>query len=207
MNGTADKLAALLGNPPSRKSDVVDALGEIRRLLEQRGERRRLTTLNLFCDWGAQGKLDPEPAWEILRRLDDDLGRYDVADPDSKEPAEALDLVSFSSLRDELEELCDWLGLPLTWTEDDGVWDKVVALFAEAARKSPLRLRAKECGFTRLREVVLTVFQADESLVGPQPGPVFGVKWECTLADGSTYNLSRVEVPADGPEDEPDDVA
>lgn len=207
MEPGAEKLSRLLSTPPAEKADVVEALGEIRRLLELRGERRRLPTLNLSCDWAGQGKLDPEPAWEILRRLDDGLGRYDPADPDSEEPGEALDLVSFSFLRDELEEFCDWLGLPFTWTEDDSVWDGVVARFADAVRKSPLRLTAKECGFTRLREVVLTVCPADESVVGPQPGPVFGFKWDCTLDDGSTYTLSRVELPADAPEDDSDDNA
>ena len=207
MEPGTEKLSRLLSAPPARKADVVQALGEVQRLLELRGERRRLATLNLFCDWAALGKLDPEPAWEFLRRLDDGLGRYDPADPDSEEPGEALDTVSFSFLRDELEEFCEQLGLPFTWTEDDSVWEKVVEQFAEAVRKSPLRMTAKECGFTRLREVVLTVCQADESLVGPQPGPVFGFRWECTLADGSTFNLSRFELPADASEDDSDDTA
>ena len=204
MQPGTEKLSRLLGALPTKKADIVEALGEIRPLLEQRGERRRLATLNLFCDWAAQGKLDPEPAWEFLRRLDDGLGRYDPADPDSEEPSEALDPVSFFFLCDELDEFCEQLGLPFTWTEDDSVWEKVVQQFAEAVRKSPLRMTAKECGFTRLREVVLSVCQADESMVGPQPGPVFGFKWDCTLADGSTFNLSRVELPADAPEDDSD---
>lgn len=201
------RLVPLLTNPPSKKGDVVQALVETRKLLELRGERRRLTTLNLICDWAVQGKLDPEPAFEFLRLLDDRLGQHDPNDPDSSPDVDdALDAVSFSLLRDEFEEFCEQLGLPLTWTYDDTVWDKVVELFAEAVRKSPLKMNRKTCGFARLRELVLSVWKPDESIVGAQPGPVFGFKWDCTLDDETTFSLSRVELPA-GPGDDSDDTA
>ena len=169
--------------------------------------RRRLATLNLFCDWATQGKLEPKPAWEFLRLLDERLARYDPGEESSEQPSELLDAVSFVFLRDEFEELCERAGASLTWTHDDEVWDKVVALLAEALRKSPLRMKRKDCGFTRLREVAVSIWEPDESITGPQPGPVFGFKWEWTLEDGVTRNLSRVELPADGPEDEPDGTA
>ena len=205
MEPGTEKLCRLLGALPTKKADVVEALGEIRPLLEQRGERRRLATLNFFCDWAVEGKLDPEPAGELLRLLDERLGQYDPDNPDNSPSVDdALDAVSFSFLRDEFEELCERVGAPLTWTYDDVVWDKVVALLADALGKSPLRLNRKSCGFTRLRELAVSVWTPDESVVGPQPGPVFGIKWDCVLDDGSTFSLSRVELPADAPDDSDD---
>lgn len=202
MHGVPEKLAALLSNPPGKKADVVQALAEIRKLLDLQGERQRLSTLNVFCDWAVRGKLDPEPAREFLLLLDDRLGHHDPDNPDdSPSVDDALDTVSFSLLRDEFEEFCERLGLPLTWTYDDAVWDKFVELFAEAMTKSPLKMNRKNCGFTRLRELVLSVWKPEESIVGPQAGPVFGFKWDCTLDDGSTFSLSRVELPADSDED------
>lgn len=207
MEPAVEKLSTLLSNPPGKKAEVVQALGEIRKLLELRGERRRRSTLNLICDWAVQGKVDPQPAREFLMLLDDRLGQHDPDNPDnSPDVDDALDAVSFSLLRDELEEFCEQLGLPLTWTYDDIVWDKVVELFAEAVRKSPLKMNRKNCGFTRLRELVLSVWKPEESIVGAQPGPVFGFKWDCTLDDESTFSLSRVELPAD-PADDSDDTA
>ena len=198
------RLTTLLGNPPGKKADVAQAFAEIRKLLELQGERQRLRALNLFCDWTVQGKLDPEPAREFLLLLDDRLGQHDPDNPDnSPNVDDALDSVSFSLLRDELEEFCERLGLPLTWTYDDAVWDKFVELFAEAMTKSPLKMNRKNCGFARLRELVLSVWKPEESIVGPQPGPVFGFKWDCTLDDDSTFSLSRVELPAD-PDDDSD---
>lgn len=207
MHSVPDNLVSLLSNLPGKKADVLEALAELRKLLELREERRRLSTLNLICDWAVQGKLDPEPAREVLLLLDDRLGQHDPDNPDnSPDVDDVLDTVSFSLLRDEFEEFCEQLGLPLTWTYDDSVWDKVVELFAEAVRKSPLKMNRKNCGFTRLRELVLSVWKPDESIVGAQPGLVFGLKWECTLDDGSTFSLSRVELPA-GPGDDSDDTA
>jgi len=208
MDGAPEKLAALLRNPPGKKADVVQALAEIRKLLDLQGERQRLSTLNLICDWAVQGKLDPEPAREFLLLLDDRLGQHDPDNPDNSPSVDdALDAVSFSLLRDEFEEFCERLGAPLTWTYDDVVWDKFVELFAEVVRNAPLKLSRKDCGFTRLREVVLSVWTPDASIVGPQPGPVFGFKWDCTLDDKSTFSLSRVVLPADAPEDDSDGIA
>ncbi len=208
MNGAVEKLVALVRNPPEKKAHVVEALGELRKLLEAQGERQRLGTLNFFCDWVAAGTLDPEPAREFLWRLDERLGQCAPDDPDYLTRVDdALDPISLSLLRDEFEELCERAGVPLTWTYDDEVWDKVVALLAEALRKSPLKLNRKNCGFTRLREAVVSIYEPDESITGPQPGPVFGFKWKWTLEDGSTYNLSRHELLTDAPEDEPDDTA
>ena len=189
---------------------MVEALRELRKLLEAQGERQRLATLNLFCDWAVAGKLDHEPAREFLMLLDDRLGRYDPHyDPDEPDRSpsvdDALDAMSFSFLRDEFEEFCERVGAPLTWTYDDEIWDKVVALLAEALRKSPLKMKRKDCGFIRLRELTMSVWEPDESITGPQPGPVFGFRWEWTLEDGSTRNLSRVELPADAPEDDDSD--
>lgn len=206
MEPAGEKLSALLSNPPGKKADIVQALGEIRKLLDLRGERRRLSTLSFFSDWAVQGKLDPEPAWEFLRLLDDRLGQYDPDNPDSSpDPGEALGTVSFSLLRDEFEEFGEQLGLPVVWTYDDMVWDKFVELFAEAVRKLPLKMNRKNSGFTKLREVALTVWKPDESIVGAHPGPVFGFKWDCTLDDKSTFSLSRVELPA-GPGEDSDDT-
>jgi len=202
MQGVPEKLVALLSNPLGKKKEVLQAFSELRKLIELQGERQRLGTLNLFCDWVVQGKLDPEPARSFLMLLDDRLGHYDPDNPDhSPSVDDVLGSVSFSLLRDELEEFCERLGLPLTWTYDDIVWDKFVELFAEAVRKSPLKMNRKNCGFTRLREVVLSVWKPDESIVGAQPGPVFGFKWDCTLDDESTFSLSRTELPAAPDED------
>ncbi|MGH9779266.1 MAG: hypothetical protein ACRD5I_12725, partial [Candidatus Acidiferrales bacterium] len=132
---------------------------------------------------------------------------YDPDNPDhSPSVDDALDPVSFSLLRDEFEEFCERLGLPLTWTFDDTAWDKVVELFADAVRNSPLKMNRKNYGFVRLREVVLSVWKPNESIVGAQPGPVFGFKWDCTLDDGSTFSLSRVVLPAD-PDEVSDDTS
>ncbi|MCI0659391.1 MAG: hypothetical protein L0170_20255 [Acidobacteria bacterium] len=202
MQGVPEKLVALLSNPPGKKGDVAQALREIRKLLELQGQRLRLGTLKLFCDWAAQGKLDPEPARSFLMLLDDRLGHHDPDNPDNSPSADdALDTVSFSLLRDELEEFCGSHGLPLTWTYDDTVWDKGVELFAEALRDSPLKMNRKNCGFTRLREAALSIWKPEESIVGKQPGPVYGFKWDCTLDDGRTFSLSRVELPAAPDED------
>ena len=202
MQGVPEKLVALLSNPPGKKKEVLQAFSELRKLIELHGERQRLSTLNVFCDWAVQGKLDPEPARSFLMLLDDRLGHHDPDNPDnSPRVDDALDSVSFSLLRDELEEFCERLGLPLTWTYDDTVWDKVVELFAEAVRNSPLKMNRKNCGFVRLREVVLSVWKPDASIVGAQSGPVFGFKWDCTLDDGSTFSLSRVVLPA-GPDED-----
>ncbi|MGH9779756.1 MAG: hypothetical protein ACRD5I_15240, partial [Candidatus Acidiferrales bacterium] len=96
---------------------MAQALAEIRKLLDVQAERQRLSTLNVFCDWAVQGKLDPEPARTFLMLLDDRLGHYDPDNPDhSPSVDDALDPVSFSLLRDEFEEFCERLGLPLTWT-------------------------------------------------------------------------------------------
>lgn len=206
MHSVPDKLAAVLGSPPSHRKEVLQAFSELRKLLALQGERQRLAVLNFFCDWAVAGQLHPEPAREFLLLLDEQLGQYGPDNPDFSSVDDALDTISFSLLRDEFEEFCERLGLPVTWTCDDEAWDQVVALLAEALRKSPLKLNRKSCGFMRLREAVVSSYEPDESITGPQPGPVFGLKWEWTLEDGSTYNLSRVELPADEPEDDSDDT-
>ncbi len=207
MHGVSEKLSGLLSGPPGKKADVVQALEEVRKLLESRGERQRLGTLNLFCDWVVRGKLDLEPAREFLMRLDDRLGQHDPDNPDdSPSVDDALDAVSFSLLRDEFEEFCERLGLPVTWTHDDTVWEKFVELFAEAVCNSPLKMNRQNSGFIRLRELVLSVWKPDESITGPQPGPVFGFKWDCRGDDDSTFSLSRAELPAD-PNEDSDDTA
>jgi hypothetical protein len=199
------RLNVLLSTPPAKKADVVQALTGIRKLLNLQGERQRLGALNLFCDWAVRGRLEAEPAQEFLLLLDDRLGQYDPDNPDNSPSVDdALDPVSFSLLRDEFEEFCESHGLPLTWTYDDAVWDKVVELFAEAVRKSPLKMNRKNCGFTQLRELVLSVWKPDPSITGPQPGPVFGFEWDCILDDGATFSLSRAELPA-GPDESEDD--
>jgi hypothetical protein len=202
-----ERLEALLSKQPGQKADVTGALGDIRKLLDLEGERQRLTSLNLFCDWVVAGKLDPEPARDYLTLIDDRLGQHDPDDPDNSPSVDdALGAVSFSLLRDELEEFLERVGLPLTWTEEDPPWDRFVELLAEALISSPLRMNRKNCGFTRLREVVLTVWEPEASVVGAHPGPVFGLKWECTLDDKRTFSLSRVELPAED-EDDPDETA
>jgi len=199
------RLNVLLSTPPARKADVVQALTEIQKLLNLQGERQRLRALNLFCDWAVRGKLDPESARDFLMLLDDRLGHYDRDNPDNSPSVDdALDAISFSLLRDELEEFCEQLGLPVTWTYDDTLWDSFVALLAEALRSSPLRMNRKNCGFTRLREAVVSIWRPDESVVGRQPGPVFGFRWDCTLDDSRTFSLSRAELLRDPDESEDD---
>jgi hypothetical protein len=108
-NAIIDKLNRHMAECPSTESDVVHALVEIRKLLEQADEKGKYGWLNLFCNWAVHPKLDKGKAIdEILQILEGGLARISLVDVGTfNRDWKAGEVLSFDLFRSELSRFCE----------------------------------------------------------------------------------------------------
>jgi hypothetical protein len=188
-----DKLTAHMTVVPGTESDVVYALVQIRKLLEQAHEKDKYPWLNLFCNWVVHTKLDKGKAIDILQILEDGLIRVSFLDLSTfDKDGKAGEVLSFDLFRDELSQFCKANDLPAKWASES--WRDFLSLYAEIVKDSPLTLKQPDVT-KKVRQAVLTATDSSERCVEePYPGKVvLHLDWELTLDSGHPckfgYNL------------------
>jgi hypothetical protein len=193
-NAIIEKLNKHMGKCPATESDVVYALVQIRKLLEQSDEKGSYCWLNLFCNWVVHPKLDKGKAVDgILEVLEEGLTRTSVFDASTFDrDGKAGEVLSFDLFRAELVEFCSANELTTLWVNE--CWRQFLALYAEVVKDCPLIIRQLEAD-KKLRKVVLTASDSSHRYIDePYRGKVvLHFDWELTLDDGQNrtfgYNL------------------
>ena len=98
-----------------------------------------------------------------------------------------LNLLSLDVLRHEFLEFLTQNRLPSVWAKDDFAWKETLKFYGEEIRDTPLILKGKN--LKHLRKLVITSCEPAESIVKANPQYTWwGLKWQFTLSDGSTFS-------------------
>jgi len=184
-----EELHSLMNKAPSAKQDVVYALTRIRKILEHDNAKRTYWTLTFFCDWVLHTKLSLDGARKILTALDERLGRFVPGQPETIDPDGVVgDILSFALLGKHLREFLERNDLPTVWVADHLVWNKVVMLYGELVKDTPLVMSREGYQLKYLERLVITACEPSEDIVKANPGQKFsGFRWEFTLNDGQKF--------------------
>jgi hypothetical protein len=185
-----EKLNRHMASPPQKESDVVYALVEVRKLLEQTGEKETFSRLTFFCDWVVHPLLDKKNAQNVLLELDGRLGGYDASRPWEIDPdGQVHDLLSFRRFWQELNAYCKHVGITDGWTRDYLSWRQVARLYSGIVRDCPLIMR-KGYRFRHIAKVEITNCEPSKVVMGANPGDDYvGWKWTFTLSDGRSFEM------------------
>lgn len=183
-NAIIDKLKIHIAECPRTEPDIVYALVQIRKLLEQADEKKKYTWLNFMCNWVAHTKLDQGKAADILQILEARLLDLSTLDGDGK----AGEVLSFDLFRGEFSRFCKSNDLPTEWEGE--YWREVLTLYARVVQDCPVTLKSLDVG-KKLQNVVLTATDSSERLIEePYPGKiVLHLDWLLTLNDGCTHEF------------------
>ena len=188
-----EQLQDRMNRPPSDAEQLVFAIVKMRKVLEHDDERSSYWALALFCDWVLHTKLDRGGAHKLLELLDQRLGRYDPAHPENLDPdGLVLKILSLDIFPTELLHFLVQHDLPTVWCEDDFAWRKLLVLYGDQVRASPLRMTRKSYPFKYLKELVIGACEPSEVVVKSNPRQRYhGFKWQFTLNDGQTFTMNH----------------
>jgi hypothetical protein len=188
-NVIIEKLKSHLTECPGTEADVVYALVEVRKLLDQADKEekyRKYGRLSLVCNWVVHIELCNSKVAEILEILENGLIHISFLDlSTSDKDGKAGDVLSFDLLRGELSQFCKTNDLPTKWVEQ--CWGDFLTLLAQVVQDCPLTLKQPDI-HKKLRKAVLTATdESERSIEEPHPGKVvLHLDWELTLDNGET---------------------
>jgi hypothetical protein len=191
-----EKLRRHLTECPGTEADVVYALVEVRKVLDQADKEekyRKYGWVNLVCNWVVHIELCNSKAAEILEILENRLIHVSFLDLSTfDKDGKAGDVLSFDLFRGELSQFCKTYDLPTKWV--DQCWGEFLTLLAQVVQDCPLTLKQPDI-HEKLRKAVLTATDSSERFIEePHPGKVvLHLDWELMLDNGDTrgfgYNL------------------
>lgn len=183
------QLAAYMNRPPTNGPEVVYVLVKIRKFLEHRSLKKQLWFLSFFCDWVLHHKLDRSGAKKILGMFDSQLGNFNPEHPDQLYWQDHVHkLFSLDEWRDELLQFLNQNRLPSVWAQDDFAWNETLRLYSEEVQDTPLILTGTNLKY--LRQLVITACEPAECIVKANPQyRWWGIVWQFTLNDGSTFTV------------------
>jgi hypothetical protein len=186
-----EKLNRHMSSAPKTEADVVYALVEIRKLLEQSGHQDDFSRLVFFCDWVLHPGLNRKEAKAVLGELDERLGRYDASRPWEIDPdGQVHELLSFRRFCQELQAYCAEAGIAEVWTRDHLAWRDASRLYSEIVRDCPLSMSRKDYEFNYLAKLEIDGCEPSEVIVKANPQNAhIGWNWKFTLNDGRTFNM------------------
>jgi hypothetical protein len=193
-NTILEKLSRHFAELATREADVVYALVEVRKFLEQTAPNGRPGNLTFFCDWALHGLLDRRKAQKLLRMVDDFIGNQLKAGDSPLSSAQAerpcFEVFSLEGLRGELKKFCETLQLPTLWTTDRKDWLQVARLYASVIQDCALVVRAGDAPTAFINEVILTAAYVPDWAQKQQDGrEYFTVNWELRMKNRSTVNI------------------
>ncbi|MGA9182755.1 MAG: hypothetical protein WB117_17470 [Candidatus Acidiferrales bacterium] len=172
------KLEMELRSGITTEIQVVYLMAAIRKLLEQRQEKRNYPDLNFYCDWTLHAKLEGPAAQEMLKRFD--LASVHLRDgaelhelpPELRREIDRL--LKMRSFKDELYGFLRINGLPsLDENRSDG-WVHFLHLYAKVVEDCPLVMSAGAWKSASVASVTLHVEMANEPVEGEL---LFKVTW------------------------------
>lgn len=181
-----------MGLPPRTEADVVYALVEVRKLLEQSGQKSHFPRLVFFCDWIVHPWLTGAETQNVVTEIDARLRRSDPAkswevDADGK----MHELLSLRRFAQELNCYCRAAGIDEKWTGDGMAWREVSRLYSEVVRDCPLKVSRRSSEIDYLASLELVGCEPSEVLVKSNPlSEHIGWNWRFTLSDGRTFNTT-----------------
>ena len=186
-----EKLNRHMSIPPKTEADVVYALVEIRKLLEQSGRKEDLPRLTFFCDWVVHPWLKGTETQNVLKELDERLGKYDTARPWELDPdGHVHELLSFRRFREELHAYSEEVGIQEGWTRDPTAWREVSRLYSMIVRDCPLSMSRQGYDFNYLAQLEISGCEPSEVVTNANPHMNhIGWSWKFTLNDGRTFNM------------------
>ncbi len=186
-----DKLGAHLNKPPVDEKDVVYAMVKIRKVLEHDKQRKRYWALTFYCDWVLHTKLSQFGAMKIINMLDERFAGFRTTEPKKFDPdGKIQEILSFQLFREELLVFLSRNRLPTVWAEDQFAWDKMIMLYGEEVRDTPLVVTNQVYNFKYLREIVISACEPSEAIVKANPKDKhFGFRWQFKLKDGRSFPM------------------
>ncbi len=169
----------------------MDAIVEIRKVVEHDGDHDQYWTLTFFCDWALHPKLTKKKAERILIRLDKRLSRYNPARPhEIDSDGEVGKFLSFELFREHLLAFFKRNGLPTAWAEDPFFWADFCVIYGEIIRHTPLVVTRDSGGLTYLQKLVISACEPSALFSKHKAGDkLYGFRWEFTLDDGRSFSM------------------
>lgn len=182
------KLTGKFEKPPRSEEDVAYTLIEIRKLLERDAKQDQFATLTFFCDWVVHSVLNRRGAHDQISCLDVRLSNLDLTNLDDVGPDEEIyRFISFEGLFEELGRFSKEMELPDRWTANPVWWRECVKLYGEIVRDCALEV--KQPG-NRPRSITRVVLTTVSTMPVENDAESFGLNWEFTLSDGSSFKQS-----------------
>jgi len=197
------ELFDLMNKPPEKKQDVSHALVQIRKITEFDHQQQRDGILVFFCDWSLHTKLDRSvAAKEIVRLLDESFKTFRPWLAGSDQDRIISRVVSFDLFREKLHSFLGRNDLPTVWTEDQFAWQKVIDLYEQQVRNTPLVITRKDYHLLYTQRVVVSACDPTRAMMDANPGGKWtGFMWEFTLNDGHKFShryVLNVSLPPEG---------
>ena len=187
-----EKLNHHMSAAPCNEADVVYALVQIRKLVEQSGEKRAFTRLVFFCDWAVHpGLTRNAEARRILVDLDRILGKYDIQRPWDMDPrSEIFRFVSLLNFVEDLDRFFQQYGLVNLWLSDYWVRCHVCHLFSNIVCDCPLTIRRDDTDFHFLARLEVTKSSEVPAVIVANPHQEWVTwNWKFILSDGRTFEM------------------
>lgn len=135
---TLSKLTTLITKDNLSESDVVYALSLIRKILERHKERQKFSLLNFYCDWTLHPSITRSPSGlEMLKKIQETIIANGSGDP-LLLSGKVTSILSFYTLRKELETFLEEFNLPLDIIKKIEMWAKFIFSIVEIVREYPL---------------------------------------------------------------------
>lgn len=177
---------------PQTEPDVVYALVQIRKLLEQAEEKQQYDKLGFMCNWVAHPKMShpTKTAKEILQTLDDHLVGISLENLDTlNSDGKAGEILSLGSFRGELLQFCKTNALNTKWVDTTECWRHFLRLYAQIIQDCQLEIEIKQgTPLKKLQKVVLIASDPTERII-EEPHPekaLLRLTWQLALIDGSS---------------------
>lgn len=135
---TLSKLTALITKDSLSESDVVYTLSLIRKIIEKHEEKQKFSLLNFYCDWVLHSSITRSPSGlEMLRKIQETIIVDGSIDP-LLLSGKITSILSFYTLRKELEAFLEEFNLPLDIIKKIEMWAKFIFSIVEIVREYPL---------------------------------------------------------------------
>jgi hypothetical protein len=174
---------------PATEADVVYALVEVRKLLEQSGDESNYQRLVFFCNWVVHPTLDRSESQNVLNELDRQLHGFDPNNPSTIDhSALAHRFMSFHQLCGELRAYLRKQGITAFWTTDVAGWRSFARLYSEVVKDCPLVLTRRSGISPYLMKLEISSCEPDKVITQANPGMDYiGWKWVFTLDNGRSF--------------------